>query len=180
MNRTVARMIAIVGALLLVCPALARPREREQRQREAQEKIRTLRLMKLVEALDLDEKTGIKVARVLKNADEERKKLHERARNKMLALRAAVEATKTNGREITKLVDELISVRREMHALEDKEFMELRKVFSPVQQGKFVLVMHNFREKLQKMLRKEGRRHRSGVGPPGGPPRRGPDPGLFD
>ena len=72
MNRVRGCMIfgAVVG-LLLSGSALAGPKEREQRHRDARDKIRTLRLMKLVEALDLDDKTGMRVARVLKQADEE-------------------------------------------------------------------------------------------------------------
>lgn len=175
MNRVSGRkvIVVVIAALLLAWPALAGPAEREQRHREAQDKIHTLRLMKLVEALDLDEKTGIKVARVLKNADEARRKLHQRAQDKMHALKAEAEASQPRDKEITRLVDELLSIRREMHALEENEFQELRKVFTPVQQGKFVLVMHHFREKVEKMLHREKRRHRGG-GPPG------PGPGFEE
>jgi len=175
MNRVYRSMAVAAGVALLVAgPALAGPKEREQRHRVAQEKIRTLRLMKLVEVLDLDEKTGIKVARVLKQTDEERKTLHGKAQDRMRALEAAAAANKPRNKELTRLVDELLSIRRELHQVEEKEFKELRKVFTPLQQGRYVLVMHQFREKVQRLLHREGRRHRRG---PGGPPGAGPGPG---
>jgi len=175
-RRMMVSLLAAVGILAIVGPALAQrgPGPGPGKRREVEEKIRTLRLMKLVGALELDEATAIKVAGILRRTDERRRALHDQGGQQMRALQRELDAGRPRAKELTRLVDTLIAVRRQLHGLEQDEIIELRKVLTPVQQARFVLVMRDFRHEVKNLMRRErrkGRRGKRGLdGPPGPPP----------
>jgi Spy/CpxP family protein refolding chaperone len=56
-------------------------------------------------------------------------------------LKAEVDSAHPDDARITKYIDRLLANRARRHALQDEQLKELRKVLTPVQQGKLALLL---------------------------------------
>jgi hypothetical protein len=128
--------------------ALASPERREQ----IKKKIRTMRAFALTDELALDEPTAGKLFPVLSRYDDETDKLLEKRIDVQRRLRHA-DALRDN-RALERLVDEAIASQRAFRDLEDRRLAELRKILTPLQAAKLLVVLPNLERRIQKQLRK--------------------------
>jgi len=145
-------ILVLVSFLFSSMSVNARGRHRGQRM-EAMDKLRTVRLLELVQALDLDEKTGIKLAATLKRNDKKRRALHFKAKKALDALEEETGKDKPSDKRLGDLVNELWNIRSDMKAVEEQEFKELRTFLTPLQQAKYILAMRRFMHRMRSMMR---------------------------
>ena len=171
------RLLSIVlAACTLLAVAAAAPAEAQRRgppvvdRREAiKNKIRALRAVELQRELQLGEQELSRVLPILSKWDDVTDKLlvaRADLRRRLAAVDLAADPRATN-----KLVDETADNQRAFWDLEDKRLRELRKVLTPAQVARLLIVLPAFERRIQRQLSKTARHG----GPPGmvapvGPP----------
>jgi len=160
------RWLAFVCVIAFAAPVAAQPmpdRTQERRERIKQ-RIRALRAYMLTEQLGLDEQTAGKLFPLLSKYDDEF--------DKLLAARAEIQRRlDTAGdvkdpRVIDKLIDEAVANQRALWDTEDKRLAQLRKILTPAQTARVLVVLPAMERKIQNQLR---RAVRAGGGPQGKP-----------
>jgi hypothetical protein len=118
---------------------------------KVKQKIRALRAYTLTEELSLDDKTAGKLFPVLAKWDDVTDKLIVQRvdLNRQLA---AADAKDTKG--IDKLIDESVANQKAMWDLEDKRLVELRKILTPAQTAKLIVVLPEFERRIRNQLRR--------------------------
>jgi Spy/CpxP family protein refolding chaperone len=130
--------------------------DRDQLREEIIDRYRAERMWKLTDALKLDEATAAKVFPLLsKYDDQERTVAHERA-DTYRELKDALDAPNPDSKRIEGLVQRLIALRGRRQAIGGEKLQALRKVLSPLQMGKLMLVTprieEGFRERIREAL----------------------------
>ena len=170
-------MRALVIALLVALglPAAAQPRQgaNAQDRREAiKKKIRVLRAATLTDELKLDEKALSRLLPVLAKWDDVTEDLLKKRAD--VQRRLATAETVKDGRAVDKLIDEAIANQKAFWDLEDKRLAELRKILTPQQIARLLIVLPAFERRIQNQLLRAINR----AGAAGG--MRGGNRGLFE
>lgn len=149
-------MIRALLVLLLAGTALAQPRSPAQDRREVvKKKIRAMRAYTLTEELGLDEQAAAKLFPILARWDD--------VTDKLLQQRVDIQrrlASTTDAKQLDKVIDEAVANQKAFWDLEDKRLAELRKVLSPPQTAKLLVVLPAFERKIQNQLRRAIARQR--------------------
>ncbi len=139
--------------------------------RKALERLEQFKKMKLIDILDMDEKTSEKFFAKYNEYDnrheEKRKELQKTLENLKTALRYD-----SSEEELTKLTEKVIKYQDELHQIRSEKLKAMKSVLSNEQYSKFVLFEHVFIEEVRKRLHKF--RNKKGAPmnentPPGGP-----------
>lgn len=163
--------VALFGSMLFAAAtASAQPKgppgrrpggDPEELRREVMERMRAMRAWKLAEALKLDEGTSAKLFPLLSRYDEREVEIMKEMGDSMRGLRAEVEAPKPDNTRITTYIDKLLATRGKQRGLEDDKVKDLRKILSPVQQAKLVMLLprieQHFRERIREAMEKRRR-----------------------
>ncbi len=177
-----ALLLALLLALLPSPAALAQgpppppppgvPEEGSAEWQDLMDKIAMLRNFRLIEALDLDEESGTKLAVYMKGKERERVEILMARREVGQEIqRFLAEGTDDDAR-----ARELLQRAVELDQREgdfDRELLAgLDRILTPSQQLRFVLVSREFDREVQEMIREQRRdaRRRHGAGSAGGPP----------
>jgi len=164
-------VVALALALVLggAATAYAQPRQqpadrRDEIRKEIKKKIGVMRAATLQQELNLDDATLAKVLPVLSKWDDvtekllvQRMDLNRRIRN--------VDQIK-DPKQINQLVDDTLANQRAFRDLEDKRLAELRRILTPAQTAKLLIVLPEFERKIMNQLRRAMRR--GGAGGAGG------------
>lgn len=143
-----------------------------ERREQIKKKIRAMRAYTLTEELALDEPTAGRLFPVLSRYDDQTDKLLERRLDLQRQLRHA--DSLKDPRAIERLLDEAVANQRGFWDLDDKRIAELRKVLTPLQAAKLLVVLPALERKIQGQLRKAiVKRHKAS-------PDATPDDGLDD
>jgi Spy/CpxP family protein refolding chaperone len=122
-------------------PAAPDARSAEQLRKEVLERMRALRAFKIVEELKLDENASARLFPVLAKFDEKEMVLASERRDIIRDLRAEVESPRPDDARIGKAIERLLANRARRHQLHDEQIKEVRRVLTPVQQAKLVLLL---------------------------------------
>jgi Spy/CpxP family protein refolding chaperone len=117
------------------------PRSPEQLRKEVYERMRALRAFKIVEELKLDENASARLFPVLAKFDDREMALAAERREIIRDLRLQVESSHPDDARIGKTIERLLANRARRHELHDEQIKELRRVLTPVQQAKLVLLL---------------------------------------
>lgn len=148
-------MRALLIVLLLATVASAQPRggpNAPQDRREAvKKKIRALRAYTLTEELGLDEKSASKLFPILAKWDD--------VTDKLLQARLDIQRRLTSGattdpRQLDKLIDEAVANQKAFWDLETQRLAELRKVLTPAQTARLLVVLPAFERRIQNQLKR--------------------------
>lgn len=144
-------MRALLIVLLLATVAQAQPpRAPAQDRREAvKKKIRAMRAYTLTDELGLDEKSAAKLFPILSKWDD--------VTDKLLQARVEIQRqlmTATDPKQLDKLIDEAVVNQKAFWELEEKRLAELRKVLSPAQTARLLVVLPAFERKIQNQLKR--------------------------
>jgi hypothetical protein len=156
-------LIALV-MLVLVAPAAAQPRPPVDRREVIKNKIRSMRAYTLTEELRLDEKLAAKLFPVLAKWDDVTDKLLVQRAD--LARQLAQADAIKDPKALDKLIDDAVANQRGFWDLEDKRLAELRKILTPAQTAKLLIVLPEFERRIQNRLQRAIQNHRGGR-PPG-------------
>jgi Spy/CpxP family protein refolding chaperone len=130
--------------------------ERERLRDQIFDQMRAERMWRLTDALKLDEASAAKVFPLLSKYDEQERTLgHERGQT-YRDLRDATEAATPDTPRIGALVDKLLALRARRQALEAEKVTALRKVLTPVQMAKMMLLVprieDGFRQRIHEAI----------------------------
>jgi hypothetical protein len=133
-------------------PAPNAPAPNAQRREEIKKKIRSLRAYALTTELSLDEKTGNRLWPVLAKYDDEIDKLLQQRVdvNRRLATADQLKDPKAQDR----LVDEAVANQKAFWSVEERRVAELRKILTPAQTARLLVVLPGFERKIQNQLRR--------------------------
>ena len=159
-------MRALLVLCLLATVAHAQPRARRapadttQDRREAiKKKIRVLRAATLTDELNLDEKSLAKLLPALAKWDDVTEDL---LRKRVDIQRRLENVDPKDHKAIDKLIDEAVANQKSFWELEEKRLAELRKILTPPQIAKLIVVLPAFERRIQNQLRRAIARGRAG------------------
>ena len=147
-------MRALIILILLGGVAFAQqPRTPQQpapdRREAVKKKIRAMRAYTLTEELGLDEKQAAKLFPILSRWDD--------VTDKLLQQRVDIQrrlTTTTDAKALDKIIDEAVANQKAFWDLEDKRLAELRKVLTPTQTARLLVVLPAFERKIQNQLKR--------------------------
>ena len=163
------RLLLVVIVLLAGLPtvAAAQPRggpgAQQQRREAVKKKIRAMRAYTLTEELAIDEQTAAKLFPVLAKWDDVTDKLIQQ---RLDIQRRMAAAQAGDPKALDRIIDEAVANQRALWDLEDKRFAELRKILSPAQTARLIVVLPAFERKIRNQLRRAGARRGARPPPP--------------
>ena len=159
------RFLVLVLALAFAAPAVANaqvgPRQQQRRDR-IKHRIQAMRDSELIAQLGLDEQTAGKLLLVLGKYDDQFDKLLVERQGLMKRLRSATEQDPKPALERT--IDDAIANQHALWDLQEKRLAELRKILTPAQMARLVIVLPAVEQKIQRQLRRAIRAGRGGGG----------------
>jgi hypothetical protein len=150
-------MIRWFVLLLMICvatPVWAQPAgpTPQDRREKIKKRIRALRAYTLTEELTLDEQTAGKLFPLLAKYDDEFDKLLTARVDLETRLQDA--GTATDGKAIDKVIDEAAANQKALWDTETKRLAELRKILTPQQVARTLVVLPKMERQIQNQLRK--------------------------
>lgn len=147
-------VVLLVLMLSSITPAIAQPRRGDptaDRRAAIKQRIRVLRAATLTEELKLDEKALSRVLPVLAKFDD----VTEDLLKKRVDIQARIEADDGKAPKVTdKLIDEAVANQKAFWDLETQRLAELRKILTPAQISKLLIVLPQFERRIQNQLRR--------------------------
>ena len=123
-----------------------------QRREEIKKKIRSLRAYALTTELSLDEKTGARLWPVLAKYDDEIDKLLQQRVDLQHRLKTSDQLKDAKAQD--RLVDDAIANQKAFWSVEERRLAELRKILTPAQTARLLVVLPAFERKIQNQLRR--------------------------
>jgi hypothetical protein len=154
----------VLVALLVAAPVFAQPGPRrgsnasvqQPRRERIKKRIRALRAYTLTDELQLDSRTAGKLFPLLARFDDELDKLLDARAD--IVRRLEKSAQVTDPKQLDKLIDDAIANQRAMWDTEDKRLAELRKILTPAQTARVLVVLPAMERKIQNQLRRAVRK----------------------
>jgi hypothetical protein len=143
--------ITVIGLALSSSSVFAQGRGNApvDRREKVKQKIRALRAYALTEALSLDEKTAARMFPVLAKWDDVTDKLTAQRIDVQRQLEAA---SGKDNKTVDTLIDDAMANQRALVDLEEKRLAELRKILTPVQTAKLLIVLPQFERRIRNQL----------------------------
>lgn len=152
-------LVLVLGLLTLSSIALAQPRDRRggpdpaaDRRTAIKQRIRVLRAATLTEELKLDEKTLSRVLPTLAKWDDVTEDLLRKRVDIQQRIEAADPTKDPKG--VDRLIDEAVANQKAFWDLETARLAELRKILTPGQTAKLLIVLPQFERRIQNQLRR--------------------------
>lgn len=155
MRRTIAALIA-VGVLLLGATSLFAADPEQKRDRDkVQDRIETLTMWRLIEALDLDQPTADKLLETRHKFLAQRKSLQKGLSEDFRAIRKQLnDSSKTaDETELGRLLADVREKRQGLQRLREQQYDDVSKILTVRQRAQLVLFFKDFRHELRSLLR---------------------------
>lgn len=133
-------------------PAPNAPVPNAQRREQIKKKIRSLRAYALTTELNLDEKMGSRLWPVLAKYDDEIDKLLQQRVDVHRRLATADQLKDPRAQD--RLIDEALANQKAFWSVEERRLAELRKILTPAQTTRLLVVLPAFERKIQNQLRR--------------------------
>lgn len=147
--------LLVLLALSLPTAAFAAPGERmdPERRGKVMDKIDTIRIAKLTEALQLDAAGAEKLFPVLRPFQERRRAAHSQRFDALRSLQEQVESEKPDQKAITKTLDDLMAANREIAGIAEDEYKALKPVLDPVSLARYYRFQAEFERRIGELIR---------------------------
>jgi len=124
-------------------PAATAPDRRtpEQLRNEVQERMRALRAWRIVDELKLDENASARLFPILAKYDEQEMTLAAERRDIAQEIKTLLAAPRPDDTKLNAAINRMLANRQKRIASRDERIKEVRKVLTPVQQAKLVLLL---------------------------------------
>jgi Spy/CpxP family protein refolding chaperone len=142
---------------------------------EVKEKVRALRIARLIEALDLDEAGTARFMPIVNRTYDQIGDLAKDSGQARRELRDLIGVEPPDETRINQLIDRLLANRQKIEALELQLIVDARKVLSPAQVARLVVWLPEINHQIQQQIRNAV--HPGGPGRPGMPGQRPYAPG---
>ncbi len=133
-------------------PAAEDHRSPDQLRQEVLDRMRALRAWRIVEGLKLDETTSARLFPILARYDERETAIAAERRDIMHELGAMTDAPRPEDARITAAINRLLANRAKQRTLEDDRIRDLRKVLTPAQQAKLVMLLPRLERQLARWV----------------------------
>ena len=132
----------------------------KERKKQIQQKVETVRLLKMVETLDLDDEQALKVNGIMKKYDQEQMELHRNRKNELRELRQELTKENPNQKQIKSHTQNIQDIDQKIPEIRKRETQEVGKHLNEVQQGKYLIFKDDFNQNVKQILRerKQGQR----------------------
>jgi hypothetical protein len=178
MNAVARSMIAAVCFAAFALPAAAQQampgpgprgdRPTDQQREEIRQKMEAIRIVRLTEALKLDEKTAAKFIPIITSLDQQRRTLLMENQQLLQEMRALVHEQAPDEGKLRAAIGKIERKVREIASLREKEFEAVKSNLTVTQQAQYLLFHQEFQREMRGMV--EGARgRRSGMMPGPGP-----------
>lgn len=144
----------------------------DKRKDKLKKKIRTMRAIVLADELDLDEDTAAKLFPILNKYDDKFAAIA--AEGVALRDQAADAEVRGDDRALDQAIDDMVTNRRARWDLDEARFAEVRKVLSPAQAARILVVLPEIDRKILDGARKAARTGRAGKAKKPGKAKKGP------
>jgi Spy/CpxP family protein refolding chaperone len=114
------------------------------------ERARTFLVLRIVDALNLNDQDAIKVSTIVRQSDERRQQLVKQRQGLEDQLRTALAKKPADSAELSKLVSDGNDIDQKIALVPEETFHEMQKVLTVEQQAKLIL----FRRELQGEIRR--------------------------
>jgi Spy/CpxP family protein refolding chaperone len=141
-----------------------RPPAKEHLREQVIEQWRAMRMWKITDELKLDEVTAAKVFPVLARVDDQERELGKERMEIHRALRDEMANPAPDNAKLSALLDKMLANRARRHVLEDERVKSIRKVLTPVQQAKLILLIPTIDGEFRQKIRDTIERSREGGG----------------
>jgi len=125
----------------------------DQLRKEVLERMRALRAWKIVEELKLDEATSAHLFPILARYDDQELALAAERRDIAEEIRTLLAAPRPDDTRLTAAINRMVVNSEKRHAMKDERLKELRKVLTPVQQAKLVLLLPRLEREFAQFIR---------------------------
>ncbi len=129
------------------------------KRKRIEKRIRALRVWRLTEALNLDEKTATRLFPILHRFDRQFSKLMRANAKDRRGLRPLMRATGTDA-QIKAAINRMLKRQAQMWTLTKQRFAAMRKVLSAKQSAKLLIVLPQIDRQIRGEIRKAMRKHR--------------------
>ena len=137
----------------------------EQQREEVRKKVEAVRLARLTEELQLDEKTAAKFIPVITAIDQKRRTLMKENQETMRELKIMLHATPPDEAKLKAAISAIEKNRREIFSLRDKEFNAARDYLTVTQMSRYLLFNQEFQQEMRGMVEGARTPRRGGMGP---------------
>lgn len=147
------RMTLAVALTCATVPALAEPRQPEDKQAEIEARMKTVLGRLLRREVGLDEERATRVEKALEPFAAERRSLRGELKRARQALRELLRKDSDDQAAYTKALDQYRSAQRKLTALRDREFEAVRRHLTPKQQARYLQALRQVHQRLKRALR---------------------------
>ena len=137
------------------------------------ERARTFLVLRIVDALNLNDQDALKVSTIVRQSDERRQQLMKQRQTLEDQLRTALAKKPPDQAELTKLVSDGNDLDQKIALIPEDTFHEMQKVLTVEQQAKLILFRRELQGEIRRAIRGRhtggGRRSRQGNGGTGEP-----------
>lgn len=131
---------------------VGQPPSRE-RMEKVRKRVEMIRMWRLTEELDLDEKTAARLFPILSKYDKKMIKFQKNMFKLRRQRRAMQEGRARGTADAGELLERLEKIRSSMRKLQDEKYAELKKVLSPSQMLNYLDFEERFRREMREMLK---------------------------
>ncbi len=137
-----------------------KPEERPMWNREHMwKRIEMMKMWKLTEALNLDEKTAAKLFPMIHEYDQQQWKLRQKRHEIMKDMKAELEKEKPDSATLDKMIDAFKQNERDMVDSRNKALSELSKVLTQEQVAELIVAIPKFEHEVRKWMYEARARH---------------------
>lgn len=153
MRPSLRMLAACVTALTLMAVGGLAHADREGKRDKIREKLREMRMARLIEELDLDEATAAKLLPKVNSYYEKMGDVQKDTGEARRNLRGLLDAEKVDDAQVNKLIDRMLANREKVHQLENDMIKDVRKILKPAQVAKLIVVLPRINRGLEKKVR---------------------------
>lgn len=136
---------------------------------EAMKKVETLKKWRLIEELNLDEKTADRFLPLLSSIERERRELMKERMEAVRGLREALNSPTPDERKIKQGLERVESAIRKLQKLQEKEINAAREHLTYEQQARYLIFNQDFEREMRRIISQVRGRRPGGQGREGGP-----------
>jgi Spy/CpxP family protein refolding chaperone len=134
----------------------------DQLRKEVLERMRALRAWRIVEELKLDESTSARLFPILAKYDEQELALADERRDIAHEIRTLLSAPRPDEVKLNAAIDRMLANRRKRIASKDERIKDVRKVLTPVQQAKLILLLPRLEREFARAIQDVAESHDDG------------------
>lgn len=155
------RLTSLLIVFLLFVQADSFTQQRHQRMQEGRDRLETLRQVKMIEALNLDEETAVRLSIFYKRHQDKIRDLHQEIDSLIDELEAAIDENKPEN-VLRQIQSDINEKRNAIHEHRLNLYREIEGILTPRQVAKLIVFERNFNRDMLEIMHEVQRDRRRG------------------